>query len=171
MPQGGGCVFGRFITRCTALIFAFTGYPSAALIASLLCGTIDLLFVLLLEAAMPTATLIRLSSKGQVVIPKSIRHQHQWHSGSSSWLRKPTTASCCAPSSLHCSPKPRCNRQQVVCNPPMWVSPKRWEIWRTPFAKGLRFTMVAVDTNIIVRFLVKNDLAQFQRAGSIAASA
>lgn len=30
---------------------------------------------------MPTATLIRLSSKGQVVIPKSIRHQHQWHSG------------------------------------------------------------------------------------------
>lgn len=30
---------------------------------------------------MQSATLIRLSSKGQVVIPKSIRHQHQWHSG------------------------------------------------------------------------------------------
>lgn len=30
---------------------------------------------------MQSATLIRLSSKGQVVIPKIIRHHHQWESG------------------------------------------------------------------------------------------
>lgn len=86
--------------------------------------------------------------------------------GSSSWSRKPTTVSCCAPSSLRCSPKPRCNRRQVVCNPPMPVSLKRWKRWKPPFAKGLMHTMVAVDTNIIVRFLVNDDLAQFQRYAS-----
>ena len=116
-------------------------------------------------------TKTRLSSKGQVIIPKAVRERTAGGPGSSSRLRTGAMPWCFGrPTPSRRRPSRRYAAASNMTARPLRRGDARSDRARgAPDVGGVRAAarVIAVDTNILVRYLVEDDVAQTDRAETV----